>query len=274
MKRNNYVYIAAYFIGVILVVGNYNHMAAKEPVYILKQPTYFPQGQPEKIKVDNKSETQYYFMSILNEYSPELFEKIRNIAIIDDKDEIALLWSIQEELNGKFLHWDQMKEQQKEFLEKVYGCLWQRLLEMRDQDPKILETYKSLLDEDGNDLPAALYAMRRTPYFDPFNENIKKEFILLFKKTKNAATISNCCRIIITSPELQNNPQYWDLFQDKMKMLQSETLTEHTAMGIILLKNAIAYKGAKEAEEKQLTEGIDISNIRQQSISILIPQIT
>ena len=224
------------------------------------------------------------FLSELKNYSPLLAEQASHAFETKDADEqTKILFEIRELLKPDFANWNQMEKSQKQSLEQSYCYLWACLLQLQRRksiDKKTLEEYKSELTEDGPHVPSLLVAFNYGPRYQELHE----EFVALLRKTKNAATICNCCYIMATTYEsvsdpkhreyierllqkkldwqleLYENPNCWELFEEKRKALQSESLTEHMAMGIILLQEVFYSKVEEEEIKKEskrlLAEGI------------------
>jgi len=220
--------------------------------------TYLPTFSPNSKEV--------FFMVLKNHY-PLLSEEINRTLAENHQKEINVLFHVREQLKPNFTHWDSLNDYQKQSLEMSYAYLWRRLLELQEIDPKIIEEYKSELQEEGNHIPSITLVFQST-YFRDY-QDFREIFVTLFKNTRNAAAISNCCHIMINDvfqmtgrPEYQEKfrslerlellerPNCWDLFREKQKNLRSEPLTEHTAMGIILLDSAFAYQRDYEDKKK------------------------
>ena len=239
------------------------------------------------------------FLAKLNDYSPVLAERASQAFKTDDrKEEIKILFGIREQLKPVFTHWNKLEKSQKLPLEKSYHALWVCLLNLRDPEIAkiVFEQYKSEIKEDGSHIPSTIYALLDTGYcsgvfyqssevFLEMRKELHQELAALLKNTKNAATINNCCHVMICAydsvadptvseymgrllpdkqvvrqSELLDNPNCWDFFQGKRKALLLEPLTEHTAMGIILLQEVFYYKTIAEKIRKQKAEELAQGN--------------
>jgi len=276
MKKLNIIdWITCFF---IVFVFTENTMAQ----YVGQPPANSQPGQNQPqldigIALPKEKFTLTLFLMSVRQYSPDIFEQLKKTSFTSgNKEEITALLGVHNQLKEDFIKWDKLSYKEKRGLEESYRLLWQRLLELRNADEKIVKIYKSEMKKDGNHLPSVLLAL---PYFPQekygdLTQAIQKELMFLFDHTKNAAVISNCSNIIIHLSELNSDGQCWGNLERKCKSLKSVPLTEDTAMGILILTDAISYKSAKEAEDKQLAQGIDNRNIRQQPISILFPDRT
>jgi len=212
----------------------------------------------------------YAFFYVLGNYSSDMAIQVRQeLKANDEQVEIKILFEVREQLKPDFANWDKLDKSRKRKLELAYSYVWKHLLELWEIDETILKEYKSELEEYGYHTPSAIYGLKLTPYGTGIlYQEFHKEFVALLKNTKNAATISNCCNMMINEIyqmswrpqhrekfrslerlELLESPNCWDLFREKQEALQMEPLTEHTAMGIILLKEAFRYQRAHENQQ-------------------------
>ena len=176
----------------------------------------------------------------LGRYSSVLVEHIRQeLDTNNTHKKIKILFEVREKLKSDFANWIELEESQKWHLETAYCYSWIYLLGLREFDKKILEEYKSDLKEDGSHTPSAICGLLQTPFVvaqaTTLIPELYEDMVALLKNTKNAATISNCCHVMITAyirvtqfeqwegsfPDIQRVLNCWDLFREKQQALRT-----------------------------------------------------
>ena len=212
---------------------------------------------------------------LLKTYSTEWAENYTRLLNSGDENaveskEVEYLLSLHIHLQKEFADWENLDETHQWVLEKTYGILWRRLLELRAY-PAVQDAYRATLREDGNELPSLLYATCYSKYASWAYSEIQDELVAVFERTQSAAVICNCCSIMIrtwfaasqsdreeifpgagiwkptneskwTPHAKELSGQSGSLFQVKLNQLTARPLTEQTAMGVIIIREAITYQ--------------------------------
>ncbi|MDD3469160.1 MAG: hypothetical protein PHE53_04155 [Thermoguttaceae bacterium] len=211
---------------------------------------------------------------LLKTYSTEWAENYTRILASDDENaveskEVEYLLSLHVHLQKEFADWGNLDETHQSVLEKTYGILWRRLLELRAY-PAVQDAYRSTLRGDGNELSSLLYATSYSEYASWAYPEIRDDLVAVFERTHNAAVICNCCSAMLGTWFVASRPnqeefflgvggasaqeprwtphakelseQCGSLFRVKLNQLTAKPLTEQTAMGVIIIREAISYQ--------------------------------